>query len=339
MFQRRVAIFFFLLAPQSEIVRLAGLDAFYEEDCSISRTKPGRPRDLNEILVFTRVVQAGSFTAAARALAMPKSTVSRKVAELEDRLGLRLLQRTTRRLGLTDAGRLYFERSARLVADMEEAEQAVSQLHAVPRGLLRVTAPLSFGMLGPMVAAFLKRYPDVQLDMVCTDRRVDLVEEGFDVAIRAGPLEDSTLVARSLGVLKRVLVASPAYLRRRGTPRAPSDLVGHACINFGAGHAPGVWVLHAGDRKAEVRVSPRYSVNELELMVEAARAGIGIAAIAEFVATDDLRAGRLRQVLTDWSSAETPIHAVYPTARHLSPVVTAFVDLVRDRFARCGRRP
>ena len=294
--------------------------------------------DLNEILVFTRVVQAGSFTAAAAALHMPKSSVSRKVSELEDRIGARLLQRTTRRLGLTDAGRVYFDHCVRIVAEIEEADQAVSRMHAAPRGLLRVTTPLSFGLLGPAVAAFLQRYPDVQVDMVCSDRRVDLVDEGFDVAIRAGPLDDSTLVARSLGVIKRVLVASPAYLRRRGSPRAPGDLMKHSCISFGVGPAPSTWTLHAGERKTEVRISPRFSVNEVELMLETARAGIGIAWIPDFVSAEDLRAGRLRQVLADWCSAETQVHAVYPSARHLSPKVAAFVDIVRERFALAIRR-
>jgi DNA-binding transcriptional LysR family regulator len=287
-------------------------------------------------VIFTRVVQAGSFTAAARALAMPKSSVSRKVSELEDRLGVRLLQRTTRKLGLTDAGRLYFDRSSRIVAEMEEAEQAVAQTQSAPRGLLRVTAPLSFGMLGPMMAGFLQRHPDVQVELVCTDRRVDLVDEGFDVAIRAGPLDDSTLIARSLGVLERVLVASPAYLRRHKRPRSPAELGEHDCVNFGAGPAPTVWILHAGERRVEVRVAPRYSVNELDLLLEAARAGVGIALIARFVAAEDLRAGRLRQLLPEWSSPQTPIHAVYPTARHLSPKVAAFVEFVRERFAECG---
>jgi len=289
--------------------------------------------DLNDILIFTRVVQTGSFTAAARALGMPKSSVSRKVSDLEDRLGARLLQRTTRQLGLTDAGRLYFDHAARIVAEIEEADQAIGQMQATPRGLLRVTAPLSFGILGPIVATFLSRYPEAQIDMVCTDRRVDLVEERFDVAIRAGRLDDSTLVARKLGMIRRVLVAAPAYLRRHGRPRAPADLVEHACLSFGAGQTPDLWNLRAGDRAEEVRVSPRLSVNDLELLVEVARAGIGIALIAEFICGDDLRAGRLRRLLPDWCSTEEPVHVVYPTARHLSPKVAAFVDLLRERFA------
>jgi DNA-binding transcriptional LysR family regulator len=288
--------------------------------------------DLNEILVFTRVVQAGSFTAAARTLRMPKSTVSRKVSALEERIGARLLQRTTRKLGLTDAGRLYFEHAARIVAEVDEADRAVGQMQATPRGLLRVTAPLSFAMLGPIVADFLKRHPDVQLDLICTDRRLDLVEDGIDLAIRAGPLDDSSLIARSLGSIKRVLVATPAYLRRRGTPRAPADLANHACISFAAGQSPSVWKLHAGDRAIEVRISPRFAVNDLDIMRDATLAGIGIAWIAEFACAEDLRAGRLRRVLTDWCSVETPVHVIYPTARHLSPKVVAFVDLLREQF-------
>ena len=293
--------------------------------------------DLNEILVFTRVVQAGSFTAAARVLGMPKSSVSRKVTSLEDRVGARLLQRTTRKLGLTDAGRLYFERASRIIAEIEEADQAISRMQAAPRGLLRVTAPLSFGILGPIVAGFLRKHAEVQIDMVCTDRRVDLVDEGFDLAIRAGVLDDSTLVARSLGGIRRILIAAPGYLRKHGSPRAPADLADHDCIAFAAGSAPGVWELLHGERSAEIRVRPRLSVNDLDLMVGAARSGIGIALIPEFVCTADLDAGRLRRVLPDWCSSVTPVHAVYPTARHLSPKVVAFVEALRAELSLGAR--
>lgn len=290
--------------------------------------------DLNELLVFTRVVQAGSFTAAARLLGMPKSSVSKKVADLEARLGVRLLQRTTRKLGLTDAGRVYFGRCARVVTDVEEADLAVTELQAAPRGLLRVAAPMSLTMLGAMVAAFLKGNADVQVEFVCSDRLVDLVEEGFDVAIRAGPLNDSTLVARRLGAVKRVLVASPSYLRRRGCPEAPGDLERHACITFGASAAPTAWALEYGDKVKEVRVSPRLAVNDFEMMLDAARAGVGVAWVLDFLAARDLREGRLVAVLPDWCSPETPVHAVYPTARHLSPKVVRFVETLRERFER-----
>jgi DNA-binding transcriptional LysR family regulator len=288
--------------------------------------------DLNEIVVFTRVVQAGSFSAAARLLAMPKSTVSRKVSGLEDRVGARLLQRTTRKLGLTDAGRLYYEHGARIVAEIDAADQAVGSLQATPRGLLRVTAPLSFTMLGPIVGEYLRRYADVQVDLVCADRRVDLVEDGFDVAIRAGALADSTLVARSLGSIQWVLVAAPSYLKHKRAPRTPRDLSRHVCLSFGVGVAPNVWRLEAGNEKAEVRVTPRFLVNDVEILRDAAIAGIGIALMPVFLGAPELRDGRLRRVLTRWSTTATPLHAVYPTARHLSPKVIAFLDLVRQRL-------
>lgn len=290
--------------------------------------------DLNELLVFTRVVQAGSFTAAARQLEMPKSSVSRKVSELEDRIGARLLQRTTRQLGLTDAGRIYFEHAARIVAQIEEADQAVSRMQATPRGLLRVTAPLSFAMLGPIVAEFLAQYPDVQLELVCTDRSVDLIEEGFDLAIRAGKLEDSTLVSRNLGALKRVVVAAPDYCKLHGTPKTPADLAQHACITFSAGATPNLWTLFDdADHPVDVRVTSRLVVNDFDMMGDAARAALGIAFMPEYVCAEDLAAGRLRHVLPRWRSAVAPVQALYPTARHLSPKVAAFLDLVRDRFS------
>lgn len=284
--------------------------------------------DLNELLVFTRVVQTGSFTGAAKLLGMPKSSVSRKVSELEDRVGARLLQRTTRKLGLTDAGRIYFDRSARIVAEIEETEKAVGQTQAEPRGLLRVTAPLSFSALAPVVTEYLRRHPDVQVDLVCTDRRTDLVEEGFDVAVRAGPLDDSSLVARRVGEARRVLAATPAYLKRRGTPKVPGDLEKHDCIVFGAGATPNVWKLRSGDQTIEVRTTPRFTVNDPGMVAELARAGIGIAALPAFNFADDVAAGKLREVLADWSLPTAPLHVLYPTGRHLSPKVAVFVDLV-----------
>jgi DNA-binding transcriptional LysR family regulator len=303
------------------------------------RRKPAHAKlDLNEILVFTRVVQMGSFTGAALALGMPKSSVSRKINELEDRVGSRLLQRTTRKLGLTSAGKLYFERCQRIVSDIEEAERALGSMQAAPCGLLRVSAPLSFGILGPLVATFLRRFPETQIDMVCTDRRVDLVEEGFDLAIRVGALEDSSLVARNLGTLRRVLVASPTYLRKQGTPRAPEELPEHACITFTGGTAPRSWTLQGEGRTVEINVAARLSINDFDLLAEAVRAGVGIAAMPAFLCAADLRAGRLRQVLPDWSWVEAPLQAVYPTARHLSPKVSAFIELLRERLSLEARR-
>lgn len=292
----------------------------------------GRAADLNGILVFVKVVQAGSFSGAGRFLSMPKSTVSRKISELEDRVGARLLHRTTRKLSLTDAGRLYHDHGVRVLAELDEAGAAVARMQSAPRGLLRVTAPLSFGMLAPILSEYLRKNPDVRVELFCTDRAVDLVEERFDVAIRAGQLTDSSLIARHLGDLERVLVAAPRYCKQHGTPRTPAELQKHACIAFGAGAQPDVWPLWAKDKKVNVRVAPRLTVNDFAMMSDAARAGLGIASMPRFVCKADLRKGRLVRVLPAWSATSTKVQALYPTARHLSPKVVAFIELVRARF-------
>lgn len=288
--------------------------------------------ELNEIVVFQRVVQSGSFSAAARQLDMPKSTVSRKISDLEEQIGARLLQRTTRKLGLTDAGRIFYEHAVRIVAEVEEASQAVGRMQAAPRGLLRVTAPLSFGMLGGLSAGYLCENKEVQVEIVCTDRLVDLIEERFDLAIRVGRLADSSLVARTLGSIKRVLVASPNYCKSQGVPRTPADLAKQASIVFGVGASPNLWTLEGGGPRTEIRVAPRLVANDFEIVLSAALSGVGIAWVPEFVCAEEIRKGRLRRVLPDWSSAETPVHAVYPTARQLSPKVTAFIEYLSKRL-------
>lgn len=288
--------------------------------------------ELSQIEVFLRVVQAGSFSAAARQLAIPKSSASRKVAELEAQVGARLLQRTTRKLGLTDEGRIFYEHAVRIAAEVEDATRAVNRMQAAPRGLLRVTAPLSFAMLGPIVAEYLRKHGEVQLEMLCTDRQVDIVEERFDVAIRAARLADSSLTARSLGTIKRVLVAAPGYCKQSGTPRTPAELAQHACLVFGAGVAPNVWTLESGGKRVDVRVVPRLTLNDLEILRSVTLAGTGVALLPEHVCGADLRAKRLRQVLPDWCSTSAPVHALYPTARQLSPKAAAFIELLKQRF-------
>lgn len=289
--------------------------------------------DLNELVVFARVAQAGSFTAAARELAMPKSTVSRRIADLEARLGARLLQRTTRKLALTDAGLAYFEHAERAIGAAQEAELAVTRLQGTPRGLLRVTSPLSFQYLGPIVAEFLQRYPEVQLELVCTDRVVHLVEEGFDCAIRAGNLADSSLIARPVAALKSFLVASEAYLARRGTPSDVDALAQHDCLAFGAGVDRTTWRLESTDRRQVVALRPRLLVNDFDMLHDATVAGLGIALLPAYRCAEDVASSRLRRVLDGWSAAEVPIHVLYPSSRHLSPKVKAFVDHLRDRHA------
>jgi DNA-binding transcriptional LysR family regulator len=288
--------------------------------------------DLNDILVFARVVQAGSFTAAAHALQMPKSTVSRKVTELEQRLGVRLLQRTTRTLSLTDEGRTYNDFCARIVEEIDEAEIAVGRLRGAPSGPLRVTTPLNFGFMGPIVTEFAKDYREVTVEIVSTDRVVNLVEERFDIAIRAANLSDSTLVARPLGNLRRVVVASSGYARRRGRPRQPADLAEHDALVFGAGVSPTTWRLDKGTTSVDVTVRPRLVVNDFDVLLEAALAGVGVAMLPIFRCAAALREGKLEHLLKDWCSPQTMIHAVYPTARYLSPKVKAFVELLQKRF-------
>lgn len=288
--------------------------------------------DLNEILVFTKVVQAGSFVGAARELDMPKSTVSRKVSALEERLGARLLQRTTRRLRLTDVGQTYYQHVARVVTEVEDAELAVTRMQAAPRGLLRVTTPLNFGYLGPIVASFLRRHPEVQVELVCADRVVDLVQEGFDVAIRAGSLSDSSLIARNLGSLESFMVASPTFLARTQAPEKPGDLARLDCVVFGGSPEGAKWKLSARGKTRSIEVRSRLVVNDFDVLEEAVRAGLGIAMLPVFRCVEHLRARTLRRVLPQWSSPVTPLHAVYPSTRYLSPKVKAFLDHLRDEM-------
>lgn len=284
--------------------------------------------DLNDVVVFAKVVQTGSFTRAGRDLSLPKSTVSRRVSELEARLGARLLQRTTRSLSLTDAGRAFYEHASRVVGELEAGAAAVQELEDAPRGLLRVTAPLNFDRFGPVLSSFAKRYPGVEVEVVCSDRMVDLVEERFDVAIRASRLKDSALVARPIGVLRSFVVASPEYVAKHGEPLKPKDLAKHACLVFGAGADRGHFRLTRKGKEEVVAVRGRIVANDFELLAEAARDGLGIAMVPFPRIAEDLEAGRLVKLLREWSATTFPIHAVYPSTRHLSPKVRAFVDHV-----------
>jgi DNA-binding transcriptional LysR family regulator len=282
--------------------------------------------DLNALQAFTKVVQTGSFTGAARVLGMPKSTVSQRVFELEERLRARLLQRTTRTLSLTDQGRIYYDHCMRIIADVEEADRAMASLRERPCGLLRLTVPASMQFLGPVLADFQRRNDGVQLDVVCTDRLVNLVEESFDVAVRAGALSDSTLIVRHLGTVEQILVASPRYLRKRGRPRSPDALAKHDCLVFKVGLQPRAWRFTQGDEAHEVSAAGALSVNDLDILHNAVAGGIGVTILPAFRCADDLRAGRLERVLPDWELPATPIHLVYPSGRHLSPKVKALLD-------------
>ncbi len=293
---------------------------------------------LDDMLAFIKVVDTKSFTAAADRLNLSKSVVSRRIGELENRLGARLLNRTTRKLSLTEVGQAYYERCSRILADLEEAEQAVADLHAAPRGRLRVNAPVSFGVrhLAPAVAEFLNRYPLIEVDLELNDRFVDLVDEGYDLAIRIGRLRDSSLIARRLAPARAVVCASPAYLERHGTPQTPEDLSNHRCLIYTNLPTPEIWHFKVDGEVRGVRVSGPMRGNNGDLLRDAAIAGVGIVLSPTFLCGDALSSGALRAFLSDCMIAEASVNAVYPQNRHLSPKVRVFVDFLVQRF---GQRP
>ncbi len=282
---------------------------------------------------FVRVAETGSFSEAARRLGLSKSMVSRQVSALEAELGVRLLHRTTRSLSPTEAGRAYLERCQRILADLDEANLLVSRLQAVPRGRLRVSAPLSFGIghLSAALPGFLERYPEIELEMNMTDRHVDLVEEGWDLAVRIGRLADSSLIVRRLAPIRGVAVAAPAYLERRGTPLVPPDLERHDCLIHSARTSEWRFVSPEG-LASQVAVHGRFLADNGDVLRVMALAGLGIVQLPSFFVGDDIRAGRLVPVLEGFIPQEASLNAVYPHGRHLSPKVRAFVDYLAEKF-------
>lgn len=291
--------------------------------------------DLNSMVVFARVVEEKGFSAAARKLGLSKSAVSKHVTQLEDRIGARLLHRTTRRLSLTDVGAAFYERCARIVAEAEEAELAVSHMQAAPRGTLRLSAPFSFGnrYLAPAVADFLVKYPEVNVDMTLNDRLVDLVDEGYDMAVRIGRLADSSLVARKLCPMPGFVCASPDYVARHGMPQRPQDLVQHNCLLYTYLSSGDTWHFHDGGDRIGVQVHGNLRANNGDALQAAALAGLGIAMQPAFICGPDLISGRLVEVLADYRDSPYAVYAVYPHGRHLSAKVRAFVDFLAERFA------
>lgn len=290
---------------------------------------------LAAMTAFVRVVEAGSLSAAARALNTSLASVSRQLAALERRLGARLMNRTTRRIALTEGGRAYYERSKRVLADIEEAEAALSQHQAMPSGRLVVSAPIAFGQvyLAPIIAGFLARHPRVAIDLSLADRFVNVVEEGIDVAVRVGTLADSSLIARRLGTFRRVVVASPAYLKSHAAPRRPTDIAGHDCLSFSMLIDPVRWHFVADGKEIAVPIAPRLrSDNQLALR-QAAIDGAGLLLASSWFVREAVAAGRLQVVLDAFETPVVPIHVVYPHARLLSAKVRAFVDYLAAAWA------
>ena len=292
-----------------------------------------------QLSAFVEVARLQSFAQAARHLERHVSGVSRAVAALENRLGVRLLQRTTRRVTLSDAGREYFKRCETLLAELEGAEAEVREQAASLRGTLRVSAATGAGqsLIGPIVPEFLAAHPQMTLNLQLTNRYVDLLEEGFDVALRVGTLAaDSRLVVRRLAPTRRVLLASPAYLERHGNPRSPQQLTEHACLILDIGNRPRRWELQRGRTALAVDVAGPLHSNNSFVLLTACRSGAGIGLLPASVATADVRRSELARVLPQWSSTEQGIYAVYPSARFIPLKVRAFVEFVAARLKGSG---
>ncbi len=291
---------------------------------------------LEDMEIFVRVMDAGSISGAAERLGIAKSAVSRRIADLEERLGAQLFRRTTRRLNPTEAARQFYARALHLLADADEAEQAVADSQRTLRGRLRVAVPLSFGLLqlAPAIEDFGKRHPQVSFDLDFNDRQVDLVAAGFDVALRIAELSDSTLMARRLAPIRMVTCASPDYLAAHGEPALPADLAQHRCLTYSLAADPESWVFVGSDgRRVKVRVPSVMQANNGDFLVQAAIAGCGITRQPSFIAYEAIRAGRLVPLLCDFRGPDISAYAVYPHTRHLSQRVRSFVDYLVERFA------
>lgn len=289
---------------------------------------------LSAMEIFVRVAETGSFTKAAEQLGLSTSAVSKQVIALEQRLGARLLNRTTRRVGLTEVGTDYYERCRRIAAEVEAAEQAVTHLHATPRGRLKVAAPVSFGALhlAPALPALLDRCPELGIELGLNDRFVDLIEEGFDVAVRIGALADSSLIQRRLAPCRRVVCGAPAYFDAKGVPASPDDLDPDDCLGYAPALGRAAWRLRRDGRDYTVPEAGRLQVDNGDALAAALRAGAGVALLPTFIVGPDLKAGRLQAVLTDYQTPEIAVHAVYPENRHLTAKVRVFVDFLAECF-------
>jgi DNA-binding transcriptional LysR family regulator len=296
----------------------------------------GLPMDiLGPMQTFVRVVEAGSFTAVAAQLNTTQPTISRQIAALEEHLGARLLTRTTRALTLTDDGRAFFEQALRALEALSEAENAVGRRRSKPSGLLRIATPVVFGRLHilPRLPAFLARFPDVSVDLAMSDTFTDLAEQGIDLAIRVGEITDPGLIAKRIGAVRRVTVASPTYLKAHGTPRSPADLVEHSCIVYTRLATGNRWVFEGDDGPLSVEVKGRFRADNSEAVREAVLAGLGIAVIPAFAFSGEIASGKIKVLLKANEPKQLPMNAVYPSRRFLALKVRAMIDYLAHEFA------
>jgi DNA-binding transcriptional LysR family regulator len=285
---------------------------------------------IDAMQAFVAVADLQGFAPAARKLGLSPSGVTRLIAALEDRLGARLLQRTTRSVTLTDVGARYLERARRILSDVEEAENSAQAERTRPSGRLVVSAPVGFGRLhvSPVMSAYLKRYPEVGAELRLADRMINLVEDGVDIAVRIGHLPDSSLVAHHVGEMRRIVVASSGYLKRRGEPNKPEAIATHETIQFGATTASPDWRFVEDGSEVRVTCTPRFVTNSADAAIQYAEAGGGLTRVMAYQAAESIKAGRLKIVLAKFEQPPLPIHLVYPTSRLLSAKVRTFIDLV-----------
>ncbi|MDH7796887.1 MULTISPECIES: LysR family transcriptional regulator [unclassified Beijerinckia] len=285
---------------------------------------------LTSLRCFVAVAESGSFTTASEQLAMSRAMASKHVMDLEAHLGLRLLNRTTRSVSLTDAGGSYFERGKDILAALEEAEREVTSQAAEPVGRLRISAPLSFGIthVSPLVAAFAKANPRIAIDLTLNDRFVDLVDEGFDVAIRIGRLTDSSMIARRLAVTRSMICASPDYLARRGRPLVPADLLDHECLHYAYASGGNVWSFQGPQGEETRRVPGRIACNNGDALGRLAAAGAGIAIGPDFIMAPLVASGAVEEILHDYAQSELGIYIVHPSQRHMPLKLRAFIDFM-----------
>lgn len=287
--------------------------------------------DLNAYLVFPRVVELNGFSAAAADLGLSKSAVSKQIAALEEQLGVRLLNRTTRRIAPTEAGLAFYEKCRRIADEVAEAKAIAGSLQTAPHGTLRLSAPLSFGIdhLGPLLPEFMRLYPDVKLDVSLSDQRIDLIEAGVDAAIRIGELEDSGLVARRITAYRRVVVAAPSYWAERGMPARPEDLASHDCLTYAYAEAGRYWPFKTADgREFSVAVSGSLRANNGDLLVRAATAGLGVCAVPAFLCAGRINSGELALALEAFEPDPIGVYIVFPHARHMPTKLRVFIDFL-----------
>lgn len=287
--------------------------------------------NLNEIAIFVKIVETGSFIGASLALEMPKSTVSSKLSSLEKRLGVTLIRRTTRKLHVTEAGKTYYDQCLKAIDQIMAAEEQVTESQASPRGLLRITAPVELGevILPSIICEFSRKYPKVDLELILTDKTVDLVAEGIDIGIRAGELKDSSLIAKKLGSVYFATFASPKYLKTHGAPKTPKDLENHNCILYNP-QGSGEWKLLGAKEERAIGLKKHIVINDFNLIKSLSIMGVGVALLPTFLCADEVKSGKLIRILGNWKSNIRPVHFVYPAQKFVTPKLRAFIEVAND---------